>query len=131
MPHSPRARVATFSSAVGVLLMLSACQDRRVRQLDVGMSKDSVISIVGEGAPAGDTLPNLYRHNQYFVESKMFDIYLFDEKNRKAWLDPEVRDQELIPLVLVDGKLAGTGWDYMDEVSSKYRIQVRAGSTPR
>ena len=127
MRPTPRMRVASISLATGVLVLLSACEDRRVRQLEVGMSKDSVVKLVGVGAPKGDTLPNVYRHNQYFVDSKLFDIYLFDEKNRKAWLDPEVTDNELIPLVLVDGKLVGTGWGYMDEVTNKYRIQIRAG----
>jgi hypothetical protein len=128
MRHSPRARVASISLAFGVIVLISACDDRRIRQLEVGMSKDSVIKIIGEGAPAGDTVPNIYRHNGYFVDGKKFDIYLFDVKNRKAWLDPEVTDNELTPIVVVDGKLEGTGWGYMDEIKKRYNISMRAGS---
>lgn len=85
--------------------------------------------LVGQGAPAGDSLPNLYRHAQYFVDGKMFDVYFFDPKNREVAVTPEVADQELTPLVMIDGKLAGSGWSFMDDITDKYRIQAR--STPR
>ena len=128
MRHSPRMRLRPYAIAVGVVVILSACDDKRIRELDVGISKDSVIKVIGQGAPAGDSIPNIYRHNGYFVDGKMFDVYLFDAQNRKAWLDPMVTDKELTPVVVVDGKLEGTGWGYMDEVSKKYGIVIRAGS---
>lgn len=112
--------------AAALLVLLSACGDSRVRDLEVGITKDSVLKIVGAGAPAGDTLPNLYKHSQYFVDGKMFDIYLFDPENRDLSDDPNVTDDDLTPIVVIDGKLAGTGWSYMDGVTDKYRIQMRA-----
>ncbi len=73
MRHSPRTRVMTLSLAVGVVVLFSACDDKRIRQLEAGISKDSVLKIIGQGAPADDTIPNVYRHNGYFVAGKMFD----------------------------------------------------------
>ena len=129
MRHRSLARLASLPFATAAVVVLTACGDSRLRALDVGISKDSLITLVGQGAPADDTLPNLYRHSQYFVDGKMFDVYYFDPKNRDIVVTPDVADQELTPLVVIDGKLAGSGWNYMDDVTDKHRIQAR--STPR
>ena len=63
------------------LVSLSACGDSRVGQLEVGLSKDSTIKLLAMGAPADDTLPNLYRYNRYSVDSRYNDVFLFDPKN--------------------------------------------------
>ena len=125
MPQVSRSRLASIALLSITGLLMAACGDSRIRKLDVGMSKDSALSVLAQGAPAGDSLPNMYKHGQYLVDGKIFDVYFFDEENRKVWLNPEVTDAELTPIVMVDGKLAGTGWNYMDEVSDKYRIQAR------
>ena len=127
MNSSPRRRLhGILLSSLG-LLALSACQDKRIRELDVGISKDSAIAILADGVvPNVDTIQNVYRHNRYFVQGKEFDIYLFDPQNRKLWNDPEVTDKELTPVVVIDGKVDGWGWGHMDDVTSKYSIQLRA-----
>jgi hypothetical protein len=128
-PH-PRARLSAFVAAVA-LIALSACQDSRIRALDEGMSRDSVISILADNvAPKVDTIQNVYKHNRYLVDGKEFDIYFFDGQNRHLWSDPEVEDKELTPVVVVNGKLEGWGWDHMDDVTSKYRIVVRSEDLP-
>ncbi len=129
MTHSTRrrhlARIALLSATA---VLFAACTDSRVRALEEGISKDSVLKIISVGAPAGDSLPNLYKRAQYFVDSKMFDVYFFEPKGRKIWKDPTVRDKELTPIVLVDGKFAGSGWSYMDGLTEKYKIPGRAGT---
>ncbi len=112
------------AGAIAVAL-IAACTDSRIRALEVGMKKDSVFKLIGQGAPAGDSLPNVYRRVQYFVDSKFFDIFLFDAQNRKSWEDPLVADGDLTPVVLVGDSLVGFGWDYADELTSKYSIQLR------
>ncbi len=110
-----------------LVLAFAACEDKRIRELTAGISKDSTLKILADGVPAvGDTIQNVYRHNQYLVAGKFFDIYLFDRNNRKLWGDPLVEDKELTPIVVVNDTLDGWGWDHMDEVTYKYKIQVRA-----
>lgn len=129
-PHSRR-RVRYLSAAVLTAFALTACQDKRIRELDVGITKDSAIKIIGDGMqPKLDTIQNVYRHNRYFVQGREFDIYLFDPENRKFWEDPEVLDKELTPVVVIDGKVDGWGWSHMDDVTSKYGIRLRAGTEP-
>ena len=129
MTSSSRLRRRTgIALATAGILSLVACSDSRLRALDAGISKDSVLKIISAGAPAGDSLPNLYKQTQYFVDGKMFDIYFFEPKGRKIWKDPEVSDKELTPIVLIDGKFDGSGWTYMDGLSEKYKIPGRAGA---
>ena len=130
MRVSPSRRVATFATAALVVFFASACTDSRVRELTLGISKDSVLKIIGEGAPAGDSLPNVYKRVQYFVDSKFFDIFLFDPQNRKVWKEPNVLDKELTPIVVVQDKLEGTGWGYADELATKYKFQIRSTKAP-
>ncbi|MCC6928841.1 MAG: hypothetical protein IT359_07610 [Gemmatimonadaceae bacterium] len=122
----PSRRVATFATAALLALLASACTDSRVRELTLGISKDSVFKIIGQGAPAGDSLPNVYKRVQYFVDSKFFDIFLFDPQNRKVWEEPNVLDKELTPIVVIQDKLEGTGWGYADELAGKYKFQIRS-----
>ncbi|MEO7965947.1 MAG: hypothetical protein ABIT38_18710 [Gemmatimonadaceae bacterium] len=130
MPISLRRhRAAALGLATTAALLLVACGDSRVRGLEFGMTKDSVLKVISQGAPAGDSLPNVYKYAQYFVDGKMFDVYFFEPKGRKAWKDPDVTDRELTPIVLVDGKLEGTGWSYMDGLTAQYKVPGR--TTPR
>lgn len=125
MRVSPPRRVATFATAALIVLLVAACSDSRISALTLGISKDSVLKVIGKGAPAGDSLPNVYKRIQYFVDSKFFDVFLFDPKNRKVWEDPTVLDKELTPIVVVQDKLEGTGWGFADELTAKYKMQIR------
>jgi hypothetical protein len=118
-------RIPRLTAVAALAIALSACGDSRINALELGISKDSVLKIIGQGAPADDSLPNVYRRVQFIVDSRFWDIFLFDPKNRKAWIDPLVTDRELTPIVVVSDKLEGTGWRYMDELTRKYKFQVR------
>ncbi|MEP7382298.1 MAG: hypothetical protein ABI910_11460 [Gemmatimonadota bacterium] len=131
MHISPKRRLVAIATASLTLVLLAACGDSRVRGLELGISKDSVLKIIGVGAPAGDSLPNVYKRIQYFVDSRFFDIFLFDPKNRKVWLDPLVTDKELTPIIVVQDKLEGTGWSYADELTQKYKLQIRTAPAAR
>ena len=125
-------RMRPLARCVFALLGIAAvaCGDSRLSQLDAGISKDSTIKLLAVGAPEDDSLPNFYRHETYLMDGKFFDIYLYDPKNRKIWKDPLVTDKELTPIVVVDSTLEGWGWGYMDEVTAKYRINIRATARP-
>lgn len=109
-----------------LIVGVAACQDARLRSLESGMAKDSALKVLAEGKPmVADTIPNIYRHTRYFMDAKEIDIYMFDAKNRKMWEDPDVTNDELTPVVMIDGKVDGWGWDHMEDVTSKYRIVLR------
>lgn len=125
-------KFATRALTAAALLALVGCQDKRIRELSKGMSRDSALAILSDGKPAKlDTIQNVYRHDRYFVQGKEFDVYLFDAENRKAWTDPLVTDKELTPVVAIDGKIDGWGWSHMDDITSKYGIRQRVDSAGR
>ena len=129
-PNRFARRSRALLAAALAVLAISACQDKRLRELATGISKDSALKILADGVPANaDTIQNVYRHSQYLVDSKLFDIYMFDSDNRKLWTDPEVADKELTPIVVINDKVDGWGWDHMDDITFKYHIQVRADTT--
>jgi hypothetical protein len=118
-----RRLVAVALSVVAVAL--ASCADKRIRDLDVGISKDSMLKVVGRGAPEGDSLPNIYRHNAYLVQGKMFEVYFFDPENRKLADSVGVPSKELTPIVVLDGRVEGWGWRYASKLTEEYGIPVR------
>lgn len=125
----PTRRATALAGSALLILLAAACGDSRVNALDLGIGKDSVLKIIGQGAPAGDSLPNVYQHMQFFTDSKLFDVYMFDPKNRDKLDDPLVMDKELTPIILVEGKLEGTGWKYADELTQQYKLPIRTPVT--
>jgi len=47
-------------------------------------------------------------------------FYYTDVKNK----DNAITDDELTPIVLLDGKLVGWGWSFLNDNVSKYNTQV-------
>ncbi len=101
--------------AVAVVTMIG-CErgDRRLKDLTVGISKDSASAVMGGVAPKR-TDPYLYQ-GQY-IETMFYP--------RIGKTDPEdLEDRKMSPLVVVNGKLAGWGWNFWDSVASANGIPV-------
>jgi hypothetical protein len=124
-----RARALAGALLITTMGALTACADARLRELDKGIATDSMLKVVGQGGPAGDSLPNIYRHAAYVVEGKILDVYYFDAEGRKYRQGSEVAAEELVPIVLYDGKLEGWGWKFLDQRTRNYAIQARADLT--
>ena len=107
-------------------LALAACGDAKLKRLELGISRDSMLTVLAQGAPAGDSLPFIYTHNAYLVDGKVFDIYFYDAENRKRQETPGVSDKEVIPIVVVDGVVRGMGWRYADDLQKQYKIPARS-----
>jgi hypothetical protein len=112
--------------ALAFAVALSSCADKRLRDLDVGISKDSMLKVVGRGAPEGDSLPNIYRHNAYLVQGKMFEVYFFDPENRD-YRDTTVAvsPDDLTPIVLANGVVEGWGWRNASKWAEQYGIPLK------
>lgn len=108
-----------------MLLLLSACTDKRVSQLTIGIKQDSLLKIISEGAPPGDATPNVLRHNNYLVNGKMYDIYLFDPENREPKDSATVEESDLTPIIVVDGVVQGWGWRQADQLAQETKIAIR------
>lgn len=98
------------------LLALSACErgDPRIEHLSVGIGKDSV-TIVMEGEAPKRVDP--YLNNGQYIEAMLYP--------RKGKTDSASGlDRNMTPVVVINGKLAGWGWNYWDSAAGANHILV-------
>lgn len=112
----------------GGLLSASGCEDSRVRAVDTGITRDSVLTIVGAGSRAGlDSFPNIYTRERYLIGGQNYEILFFLPTGEK--LAPTSRDtvpwRKLAPIVMVENRVAGKGWRYLDSLSIANNIPVK------
>lgn len=99
-------------------------------QLHPGMSRDTVLGVMGtqpmyvrDVRSIVQTINNPYRTEMYHAADHRFEILLYYTDLKSG--DGAITDDELTPLVMVDGVLDGWGWSYLKDVSAKYEIRLR------
>ncbi len=105
-----------------------ACGDSRVKAVDTGITEDSLMSVLAKGATRqSDPMPNVYRKEQYLIAGKMWDIFYFhgDSARLSAQTKDTIPWKDLTPIVVIDNKVMGKGWDYWDSVSKANKIPVK------
>ena len=106
------------------LVLLGACQDKRVKELNAGITRDSVLSVTAKGTVGADSMPSIYSQERYLINGKNLEVLYFDSKDRKAGGKDTVPLRKLTPLVILDNKLVGKGWPVWDSVAKANRIPV-------
>jgi len=121
-------------AALSAVSVLAACEDKRVKAVDTGISRDSAVSILAHDmkpdAPP-DSLPNVYSRAQYLISGKTYEVLYFDPSNKKAPPVNAVRGKtdtiplrKLTPIVLLNNKVVGKGWDYWDSLATANKIAL-------
>jgi hypothetical protein len=109
--------IARFGTPLVSLLLLSACgskSDARLERLSAGISKDSVLVIMGvEKAERVDP----FLIGGHYIEAMFFPLP--GETDSAS-----VQDRNMSPVIVVDGKLAGWGWKQWDSIAGANRIEV-------
>jgi hypothetical protein len=98
---------------VAITLLLLACGDSRLGNLTVGMSKDSTVQVMG-------SRPD--RAEAYLSGGEMIEALFYGKPGADSGTTPEA---ELVPVVIVDGKLQGWGKEEWAKVAAEHRIQVK------
>ena len=108
---------------------------QNLNRLSVGMSKNEVHQVMGNEPikaniePTGVVIYGINRiNNPYRSETfkgkdgKNYAVlfYYTDEKNK----DHAITDDELTPIVLLDDKVVGWGWGFLNDSVSKYHMQI-------
>jgi hypothetical protein len=107
-------------------------------RLSPGMAKSEVLDIMGVGkqricCPIR-TVTNPHRSEAYTANGVQFEV-LFYYTDKKT-LTPDkgvmgdgannkIEDDELLPIVFQDGKLAGWGWSFWNDAVQRYEIRIR------
>lgn len=98
---------------LGAAILLAACGDARLRKLEVGISKDSTIRIMG-------AKPD--RAEGYLTGGKMIEALFYGKAGADSGQTPEA---ELTPVVIVDGQLSGWGREEWLKVAAEHKIQIK------
>lgn len=137
---------AIRSAALSLALLgLAACatsngfrvQNRmNLLKLTPGMTRDEVFNVMGTGEKKVccplHTVTNPHRTESYEAKGSRFEVlYYVTDKKTDSRNDPYsqnadvVQDDELLPIVLKDGKVAGWGWSFWQDEAQKYEIRIR------
>jgi hypothetical protein len=116
LTHGSDGRRWRFVAVLALVALFAACrrEDPRIKNLRVGIPKDSVLVLMG-GATAQ---PFTYLMDGQYIEAMIY---------RRPEIDgafEELERRDMTPVVVVDGRLTGWGWDHWDSVASVHRIEV-------
>jgi|SRR5215211_1288782 len=126
MNHVSVTRRTLTLAVVGAAVLSTACEDKRIKELDTGITKDSAMSVISHDLAPGsgpDSMPNVFTRERFLIAGKNYDVLYFTPNNEKAGKD-SVPMRKLTPLVFVENKLAGRGWPYWDSVRTANKIPI-------
>jgi hypothetical protein len=114
-------------ASVASLTLVIACSDKRIKNLDTGITRDSALTIIAQdmrqtGGP--DSLPNVYTRDRYLIGGKNYEVMYYTRNNEKAGKD-SVPFSKLTPMVFVENKLIGRGWAFLDSLSKANNIPLK------
>ena len=107
-------------------VIMSACKDKRVSQVNTGITRDSLLTVIGKGAPGVDSMPNVYRSERYLIDGKMYEIFFFSGTGQhlNAATKDTVPWKELTPIAMVDRVVVGKDWPFVDSLYAAHKIPV-------
>jgi len=117
---------AAVIAGTGALVFLAACEDKRMSQLDTGITRDSAVTVLAQkikGA-GSDSEPNVYTKERYLIEGKTYEVLYFTPNNEKVGKDT-VPWKTLTPLVFVENKLMAKGWPAWDSIATANHIELK------
>jgi hypothetical protein len=96
-------------------LSLTGCQreDSRLKNLSLGINKDSTFNALGITTPE--------RPEMYLVNGQTIEAVVLRREGADGPLD-SLSLSEKTPVVLINDKLAGWGWNYWDSVRAANKI---------
>lgn len=109
------------------LVALTACEDKRVSQLDTGITRDSAVSVLATKIKPGsgpDSFPNVYMREKFLVAGKTLEVLYFTPNNEKLTKDT-LPMKKLTPLVFLENKMIGKGWKSWDSIAQAHSIPMK------
>lgn len=93
---------------------------QNLNRVDVGMTKDQVLKIMGEKS-TGEVSNPYKRETIPGKDSKTYDVlyYYTEQVGDKSW------ETGVTPVVFVDGKVIGVGWKVLDDSDVRSTLTIK------
>jgi hypothetical protein len=128
MQHRNTARSAiTASLACFATIALAACGDAHIEKLSSGITRDSALKVINEGA-GGDSLARVYKQEVYLVDGKQLNVVFYNKDGVKQASDSTLAAKKQTPIVIADGKVVGWGWPSYDSLAKAINIPLKPRS---
>ena len=91
------------------------------------MGLTSLVESMASALPkssAPDSLPNVYLREPYLIGGKNIEVLYFTAHDEKVGKDT-VPFSKLTPIVLIDNRVIGRGWEFWDSVSTANKIPLK------
>ena len=115
-------------AALGSAALLGACTDKRVKAVDNGITKDSLLTVIGKQAPGVDSLPNVYTRERYLIDSKSYEVLFFSPTGKHLFVGVQKDTspwKDLTPIAMIENRVAGKGWDFLDSLYAAHKIPLK------
>jgi hypothetical protein len=118
-----------MAAAVTGAVLLAACgQDARVKEVDTGITRDSLLTIWSKNTHGVDSLPSVYQRERYLISGKNYEVLFFSPTGKHAYIG-EQKDtipwKDLTPVAMIDNKVVGKGWEYLDSLYTANKIPLK------
>lgn len=121
-------RGRTIVAVAGVALVAACGQDQRVKDVDTGISRDSLLTIWSKGTHGVDSLPSVYQRERYFFGGKTYEVLYFSPTGEHVYTGVQkdtIPWKELTPVAMIENKVVGKGWEYLDSLYAANKIPVK------
>ena len=127
--HSFVGMRGALATAVAGAVLLAACgPDARVKDVDTGITRDSLLTIWSKNTPGVDSLPSVYQRERYLISGRNYEVLFFSPTGRHAYTG-ERKDtipwKDLTPVAMIDNKVVGKGWEYLDSLYTANKIPLK------
>jgi hypothetical protein len=126
--NSSVGRKVVVLTGISLAMLLTACKDKRIKAVQTGITRDSLLTVIGKGAPGVDSIPNVYRTERYLIDGKNYEIFYFSGEGEH--LNGATKDtipwKKLTPIAMVDRVVAGKDWPFLDSLYGAHKIPLHA-----
>jgi hypothetical protein len=131
MHSSVRLRSLTFTAIAAAALLAACGQDERVKNVDTGISRDSLLTIWSKDTHGVDSLPSVYQREKYLIGGKNYEILYFSPTGQKAYTGVQkdtIPWKDLTPVAMIDNNVVGKGWEFLDSLYTANKIPLKKRS---
>ena len=128
MNSSVRNRSLLLLSALSLSAVAACGEDKRVKEVNAGMTRESLLTVIGKDSRGQDSLPNVYQRERYLIGGKNYEVLFFSGTGRHAYVGTQkdtIPWKELTPIAMIDNRVAGKGWEFLDSLSAANKIPLK------